>query len=78
MFHSACHRGYSTCSALGHWGVLAEVLILTLCFLFQRYTRSRDEKAAKELERLQETDQSLRRRVDFTDGVDVRWFLRDG
>lgn len=37
----------------------ASVLILILCFLFQRYTRSRDEKAAKELQRLQETDQFL-------------------
>ena len=35
------------------------VLILASCFLFQRYTRSRDENAAKELQRLQETDQFL-------------------
>ena len=36
---------------------ITEVLILASCFLFQRYTRSRDENAAKELQRLQETDQ---------------------
>ena len=34
-----------------------EVAILLLCFLFQRYTRSRDQKAAQELNRLQQTDQ---------------------
>eukprot|EP00438_Fugacium_kawagutii_P021281 Skav236639 [mRNA] locus=scaffold7445:25974:42630:+ [translate_table: standard] len=37
----------------------ASVVILGVCFLFQRYTRSKDEKAAQELSRLQETDSFL-------------------
>ncbi|CAK9113129.1 unnamed protein product [Durusdinium trenchii] len=35
------------------------VLVLGFCFLFQRYTRQRDQLAAQELERLQETDAFL-------------------